>query len=334
MDMLTKAGNPTERKVVRKGICIDSLFRKNYTSTSSCDFIYTLPEPINKVTSMRISSIEIPYVWYSFNDTDDSNVFTINIYNCPTPIDVDGTYPAFIQNVIRIPPGNYQSDLLVTAVNNMFSNIRNGLEFLFFYVDNLNTKTSFRSKHTGDDTSNAFTEAALPDNFYFEVDFRPPSDPTRPLYYNAGWMMGFREPFYRVSKLDVPFVDNYNYSFIEYAHHWHLRSESSYGSSLYNYLFLEIDDFNKNYSTNNYYSPTGNQNYLGNNIMARLCLTSGINTVMTNNPSDLTFKVREYFGPVKLEKLRIRLLNRFGTPVNMTNNDYSFLIEIDQIYST
>ena len=44
-------------------------------------------------------------------------------------------------------------------------------------------------------------------------------------------------------------------------------------------------------------------------------------------------KTREYFGPVKLEKLRIRLLNKFGHVIDMNQNDFSISFEIKENYN-
>jgi hypothetical protein len=67
--------------------------------------------------------------------------------------------------------------------------------------------------------------------------------------------------------------------------------------------------------------------------MGRISVVSGMNTIITNTASDRVFKKREYFGPIKLEKLNVRLLNRFGEPILMNDNDFSFTLEIEQLYS-
>ena len=52
--------------------------------------------------------------------------------------------------------------------------------------------------------------------------------------------------------------------------------------------------------------------------------------LICENGSDKTFKKREYYGPIKLEKLNIRLLDRFGKPLSLAQNDYSFVLDIKQ----
>lgn len=330
----TNANDSIDRKTTTRVLSIDSLFRKNYHSTKSTDFTYALPDPINKVTSLKISSIEFPNSWYTFSTENNSNTFIITIYNCPTPSDVFDTYASVITHTIQIPDGNYRSDLLASSINNLFSNIRNGLEYLYFDVNEVNAKCLFRTKLTGDDNRNMYTSDYLPSDFYFTLDFTIPNIPTRPLYKNAGWMMGFKLPFYTVSnntEFPKTIIDGAQYK--ESVYNWYLESESSYGSAIQNYIFLEIDDFNRNSTANTFFSKTINDSYLGNNIMGRITVTSGMNTIITMDGGDLLFKTREYFGPIRLEKLHIRLIDKFGDPINLEGNDFSFMLEIEQLYS-
>jgi hypothetical protein len=66
--------------------------------------------------------------------------------------------------------------------------------------------------------------------------------------------------------------------------------------------------------------------------MARIPISSNFNTIVMNNASDGLFKTRDYFGPVRLERFRIRLLNRFGIVIQMAD-DYSIAFEIKELYS-
>ena len=108
-------------------------------------------------------------------------------------------------------------------------------------------------------------------------------------------------------------------------------SEGAFGSGIAKYLFLEIDDFNHN-SKQSLISSTNNS-ILGNNILGRITISSGHNTLIMDNGADLIFKQRDYFGPVTIEKLRIRLLDHFGKVLDLNNNDYSFALEFKQLYS-
>jgi len=259
----------------------------------------------------------------------------------PTPSDVSSPYPPVIVNKIVIPSGNYRADNLATSLNNIFSNIRNGLEFLYVDVNEYTSKCVIRTKALGDDSKDIiFTDAEIlnldsTNSFYFKIDF---SIDDRPLYLNAGWMMGFRESSYTVRYNASPIIDIMSASFIAGTtnakeYHWYLESESSYGSNVHNYIYLEIDDFHRNFVTNSVVANSIDGNYLGNNVMGRISVVTGVFSTITNTASDKIFKKREFFGPTKLEKINVRLLNRYGEPIEMNENDFSFALEIEQIYS-
>lgn len=321
--------NPVEKKIVTKSVCVDSLFRQLYSKTKSSSFTFALPEIINNVISMKVTSVEFPNCWYTFDSKTRSNEFTITLYNVPA-------YPGVPQqHTIKIPDGNYRSDVFSNVINNMFSNIGGGLEFIYFNVNENNSRCVFRTKAYGDDTMNIFTNTDLSNNtgFYFTLDFALDPESDRPLYLNAGWMMGFRQSSYTVKYSLEPTSDLYSESFGQKDYNWFIESESSYGSNVENYLYLEIDDFHKNFITNSVVGSSIRGNYLGNNIIGRISVVSGMYTTITNTASDKVFKKREYFGPVKIEKFHIRLLNRFGEPVQMNENDFSFTVELEQLYS-
>lgn len=329
--------NPTERKVITRNLCIDTLFRKEYDKTLSTSYLHTLPDSISNVISMKIAAIEFPNAWYSFSSENQSNEFSITVYNAPTPpskLDAgEDPYPSEIKTTIKIPDGSYRSDLLRDAINNFFVNTGNGLEYIRFEVNEIDAKCIFRTKTFNDgNVLNEVTNDFIPNDFYFVLDFGVESGNKRPLYKNAGWMLGFKQQTYQVQYF-LPGHINITDTNASQTYNWYLESESSYGSSIHNYIFLEIDDFNKNFSTNTLFANTSNETYLGNNIMGRITVTTGMNTIITNTSSDCVFKKREYFGPVKLEKLFIRLLNKFGEPIIINKNDYSFVLEIEQLYS-
>lgn len=319
--------NPTDRKTVKHVLSIDTLYRKNYSTTKSSDFTFILPSPLHKVISMKIAAMEFPNAWYTFASENQSNIFTITVYNAPSP------YPPVIKHVIVIPEGNYRSDLFSAAINNIFSNKLNGLEYIYAEVNEMDARMYFRTKNTGDDTRNIYLNSLLPTDFYFTVDFTVASDPDRPLYKNAGWMMGFRQPFYTVAYQSTPVAVLANAQFAARSYNWYLCSESTYGGNVQNYIYLEIDDFNRNFVTNTFYCENSYGTYLGNNIMGRISVSSGMNTIVTNTASDLLFKTREYFGPIRLEKLHIRLLNKYGDLVPLNANDFSLMLELDVLYS-
>lgn len=316
--------NPIRRKTVTQMINIDTMFRKNPSSTRSTNFLYTLPVPMNNVISMKLSAIEIPNVWNVYSSHNRTNEFTISIYNATGVTD----NPA-VHN-ITIPDGNYTSGEIVTIMNNYFFNTKNGLDFLNFSVDSYTGQVIIRARGGSDPgpSPKPFDplDIMYSENFSFTVDF---SVGDRNINQNCGWSFGFRDSVYHIGPDDIETniidqQDSVTYKAV-------LRSEGVYGSSVYQYIFLAVNDFNN--SMKNSVISENDNSYLGDNILGRVTISSGSNTLVLDNGSDQIFKSREFFGPVKIEKMNIKLLDKFGNELNLNNNDYSIALEFTQIYS-
>ena len=458
--------NPLERRTLKRIISIDTLFRENHGSTSSADYIWNLPTPINNILSMKIVSMEFPNMIKMFSNERKNNIFTVHLYNVPQRYIEGGvTKTVFINHTetVIIPEGFLISSDFQILVSNHLINalppsagtvvadlvdissvltyvpratsaftaatssqlVFNGLKYIVAEVSDLSTKTLFRSRETSDtipplptspnDPSyRAFsgsytTNYQYSPNFWFKLDFniqddksftdyykeggifvrkittqdismngqivtvmvdpdpnsnecassssarthmtsktlqcfRPKLDPhtgkvtrsntkMRPLYKNAGWSIGFYKDIYFVDK---PYVSQTRFdpngTYQPLVFNRYVESESSYGSAVTQYFFLELDDYNRNFTSNTIIAETGGGTHLGNNVIARIPMTApALNTNYTS-PSDLIFKQRDYFGPVKIEKLHLRLVDRFGETLDIQNNDYSVAIELTTTY--
>ncbi len=364
--------NPIEKRINTKIVCIDSIFRQNYSKVKSTDFIYTLPTSINNVVSMQVIAAEIPHMWNSFSTLNQNNQMIIQINNvCITddlknlldssgilitpqpivaPTDPSQIFTTNYQFTINIPDGNYLDSTFVAICNNIFlnqlvddfGNKTSALQFLTVSVNSISTSTIIRANNALMDATTSYTPPCPYDpnnkfyspNFSFTVNFNVAPEQHRPVYKNLGWMLGFRELSYTVnaSNVCINYIDT-NMGVVLYE--GYLKSESSFGSNISNYTFLEIDDYHNNFPTDTIISTNNaTSSYLGKNIIARITLTSGTNTTVNDNAGDRIFKKREYFGPVKIEKMRIRLLNRFGEVIDLNQNDYSIVLELKQLYNS
>lgn len=118
-------------------------------------------------------------------------------------------------------------------MNNLFYNTRNGLEYIWFDIDEFSTRCYFRTKTTGDGNNNAEHQNDAiyfikGEDFYFTVDFRVESCEGRPLYRNAGWMMGFKQGFYEVRYKDPGMVNLIEMDTVKTAN-WVLRANRVMG---------------------------------------------------------------------------------------------------------
>lgn len=331
--------NPLEKRIITKNISIDSLFRPNFYTTTSTDFTYVFPEQLNNITSMKLTSLEIPNMWHNYSSKNYTNQFTINLYNMVNITDSATGEP--IQNIshmVYIPDGNYDSNTFPIAINQYFSNIGNGLQLLVLEVSTTTSNTVIRVKNKVYDANSSYY-VYEPNNpyyspgFYFDVMFGIQDQPQIPLYNTMGWMMGFRQPCYEVN-INNSFINNSISNQGSIVFEGYLNSESSFGCNSINYIYLDVDDFQNNFATNSIITTNNaTNNGLGRNVLARIILTTNSFTVSMDTAQDQIFKKREYFGPVKLEKLKIRILNKAGHVLDLIENNFSFLLEVTQLYT-
>jgi hypothetical protein len=88
------------------------------------------------------------------------------------------------------------------------------------------------------------------------------------------------------------------------------------------YFLLEIDDYHNNFQTNAI--VTNQTGFSSNNVFARISLLNGHLSISRSK--------REYMGPVRIEKLHIRLLTEHGEVVSWVR-DYSVSLRFTIIYS-
>ena len=84
--------------------------------------------------------------------------------------------------------------------------------------------------------------------------------------------------------------------------------------------------------------PIYNSSLGRDDILARISLAPLLSTITQGtsladqfNPGDF---VRNYFGPVDIEKLHITVVDEFGRVIDLNNSDYTFTLKIEQIYDS
>ena len=334
--------NPIERRTIKKIISIDSVFRQNYDKSSPSDFVWVLPDREQKVVSVKIVSLELPIMWYSVSEKNNSNTFQLKTYNIVGQPNKTHT--------ITMPSGNYMASDFGTSLTNYMLNKGDGLEYLICSVNSTTTKTIIRARNTYDGGCNPYDviQPYYSPNFYFTIDFgdniinrceivsnskkiHQKKNENRYGQYCLGSFMGFSKRFYEVKRDDT---------YIDYAHNGNnisknecvLQSEASYGNGRTNYIFIYVDDYNNNYISESIIASS-TDNYLGTNILGRITINESFNSIMMNTASDKIYKQRDYMGPVNLNKLHIKLLDKYGNIIDINNNDVSLAIEITSLYS-
>jgi hypothetical protein len=138
----------------------------------------------------------------------------------------------------------------------------------------------------------------------FNLDFSPLSQDNRPLSSNLGWLLGFRNSNYQNSNIYV--------------------SETLANFVCDKYLFLVVDEFVNNKS--DIFYSCFSTSILNKNIIARI-------TLHPNNTLDVITEPRQYFGQIDLSKMKVQLLDEYGSVIRYKNIDYSFCLKLTTIYN-
>jgi hypothetical protein len=297
--------NNLKRKTILQTIVLNTLFREDYFNTISTDFSILLPYYFKNVLSIRLSSLQLPNVLYSISEYNKNNTFYVEE-------DTTG-----LNGTIIFPNGNYDNITNFCTLLQNEINLQLGISPQRFIV-------------TCDTNSYKITISNNTNNFIliFNTPFdtirgrcRRKFEPTdgqriqqcvelEEIYKKFGWIIGFR---------DESYVGTNSYT-----------TEGVYNGSYPNYIYFTLNDFNNSQAQNVFgmYSKS----IIGDNILGMIPITSSSFYVNFNNGNDLIEKKREYFGPVRIQRLKIQLLNQYGDVINLNNMDYSFSLELEVGY--
>ena len=311
--------NPLPKNTTSTLLNINTKFRKNFYETSATDFVLDLPEEFKNVVSITVVSVQVPNSNYTFCSSYGTNEFTVELFDLSGNLattDWDNTVRE--TKVIKIKEGIYTGPILQDYLNtNVFS--IGELKRIGCKYDGISRKfrffRDFRAEEKGGmkDTTNI--------KRCFNIDFRLNEDKNRPIQMNMGWILGYRQQYYN---WEEDYVDA---SGVNFKLDQGYNPEAVYDNLGSRYFILCIDDFNKNYS-NTLSSPFTESVFNNETAIAKV----------PNNPNSVNFddifyqSRRNYFGPVNIKKIKIQLLDELGRVVDLNNNDFSYSIQIEQLY--
>ena len=311
--------NPLPKNTTSTLLNINTKFRKNFYETSATDFVLDLPEEFKNVVSITVVSVQVPNSNYTFCSSYGTNEFTVELFDLSGNVaNTDWVKTVRETKVIKIKEGIYTGPILQDYLNtNVFS--IGELKRIGCKYDGISRKfrffRDFRAEEKGgmDDTTNI--------KRCFNIDFRLNENKNRPIQMNMGWILGYRQQYYN---WEEDYVDA---SGVNFKLDQGYNPEAVYDNLGSRYFILCIDDFNKNYS-NTLSSPFTESVFNNETAIAKV----------PNNPNSVNFddifyqSRRNYFGPVNIKKIKIQLLDELGRVVDLNNNDFSFSIQIEQLY--
>jgi hypothetical protein len=71
---------------------------------------------------------------------------------------------------------------------------------------------------------------------------------------------------------------------------------------------------------------------LNEDILAKIPMKNGKLSLVINDNNNNLAKLRRYNGPINLSKIQIKLLDQFGSIIDLNNMDYSFTLELQLLY--
>lgn len=298
--------------------------RNDYFATEPSSATFVLPIKWKNVISLSLSSANIPNVMYTFNEQSQTN----QLY-----IEEDGTG---MSAVVILPEGNYSpyniplmtessfAAELTKVINEQVINEFNSAYYRFKVEISLTTRQTIISNNTNTFTMNVLRKVP-PTNCNgskyasnTNIEYNEPSPPSKtkiPLVtylQTMGHLMGFRETYYTGQK---------SYT-----------SESVFSNTYSEYLFFELYDYTGSQPTSSTYGLIGKEILKG-DILGVIPISSSLFATTFDNNSNFIYKKREYFGPVDISRLTVKLLNQKGNTVNLRETDYSFSIEVRSIYN-
>jgi len=314
---LTSLLNPYKTEKIGKLVNINTIFRQNYYSSSPTDFVFDLAATLNNIMSISLETAEIPNSNYTFSNSSKTNEFTVELYDIKK---ADDTIHNNKTEVIRIKEGTYSGEELSDYMNmSIFSN--NELARICCDYDSTTQKFKFFKDTRPADSGGKADDATW--EYCFNLDFRLNLNPQREIQRNMGWKLGYRKQYYSYSDNYIKTDKVTTYNSEGYP------PESIFKNNDTPYVFLSVDCYNNNHSVS-IMSPFQESAFNDTNILAKL--------VKHNNSYNYEsggliygFK-RDYFGPVNVSKIKVRLIDHFGDVVDLNNTDYSFTLKVEQLY--
>jgi hypothetical protein len=286
--------NSVKRIVQYYNLNLNSCFRNNYYQSNPCDFLYMIPSEIKNVVSMRLVSIEIPNSWYLFSKLKKNNVFEIIICE-------NETCCCF---TIEVPEGNYDSETLEEYLNSNYfynSGVENCLKYLKFSINHYNHKSKFEVIELCEFEKKHIT---------FSIKFVESS--SQNIMNTFGWIIGFRAA--------------------NYVNVTELESEGLFDAGGDRYIYLCINDFQYNSNSSNL--VCFDKSTLNEDVIAKIPMINGKLSLIVNDNNSALSKIRLYNGPVNLSRLQIKIIDRFGSVIDLNNMDFSLTLELQILYES
>lgn len=290
---------------------IDSRFRTNQSSLST-DFQYRLEHTYKNVIRIKVGSIEIPNMFYTFSEKRGNTKFTIKAYDNINMIR---------EAQIIIPDGNYVSEELVTEIQTQLDT-KFKIPYGIFLTISLNTNSAKiiitnngLSSYPVTSPSAVPTESAKQFSLNFLSDIYTKD---RPHNWGLGYNLGFRQKYYKV---DTPIPSPLAPTLTAYT----ITAEGCLDVIGDHYMFLSVNDLHtvEQKTTQNYFQ-----------CLAKIIIREEKQAVIYDDGATLLSNEIIFPSPVDITFLNVKLLDPYGEIIDLCGMNFSFSLEITEVLNT
>jgi len=273
-------------------INIDSTFRKS-TQEPPTNFLYDFAHTYKNVIKARVASAEIPIGFYNFSRAKKNTMFRID------SVDYLGNMH-FLQ--ITLPDGDYTPSCLIEKIQDQFDAIRDKYGMFFrITLDPITRKVTIANDGSAPPPcpiAPVFTPVT------FGLTFMMVGNEDRQFDFGLGYSLGFCKPFYCI---DAPYT---------------VTGESLINVQPDMYFLLAIDDF---YTVEH----KMNDDYL--QCLAKIIIKRDHNGIIYDEGYTVLSNDIIFPRPVDLKQVRVRLLDKYGVPIDLHCLNFSVSLEITEV---
>jgi hypothetical protein len=271
---------------------IDSRFRKTVIEPPT-DFLYSFAHVYKNVIRARVASVEIPCGFFQFSTAKRNTMFRLDA------MDYVGN-SHFL--TITIPDGDYTPMGLVEEVQLQFNAIRDTYG-LFFRISMDPRSRRVTIIHDG-----SGPPPCPPGPSHcpvtFGLTFGMVGLEQRSFDFGLGYNLGFMNQYY---VCDAPFS---------------ITSESLVNVEPDHYFLLAIDDF---YTVEH----KTNENYI--QCLAKILIKKTPTGIIFDDGYTVLSNEIVFPRPIDLNQVRVRLLDKYGEPIDLHNLNFSLSLEISEV---
>ena len=302
--------------------------------TSTSNFTIDLADTINDVVSMELISCEIPLLDYNFSATKFNNKFKVLMIASGTPE----------ENIIEIPEGIWYASRLISYITtyylgelktDAFSNTINYyLRYLVVEFNPYRGNIQFRFKTKLELDAHIINYGV--GSIDVNLDYNDLTYVLSNVYPEFNDIYDFQDTC--LGTLGFGFNDIYNGSSLRTIT---VNDTKYYGLELYQgvcegslvfnsntntALYVSVDDYQQHQS--NHFLAVTSDGFVPENVISKVQLTSAVFSTNVTNDKISSKSIRKYYSPVRIFRLTIKILNKFGNIVDLKNYPTSFVFEL------